>query len=460
MKTFLSNVFSPSPTINETDDQGQVDKNYRYWRIRIFYSMFIGYAFYYFSRKSFIYTMPSLIENLGFSKSELGILVTVMALTYGLSKFVSGVFGDNSNPRYLMAFGLIITGILNVLFGFSSSLMLFTIFWGLNGFFQGFGWAPCARLLTQWYSQNERGRWWASWNVSHNLGGFCIPLVVGASIAYMGDWRWGMYVPGIICILVGFFLINRLRDTPQSLGLPPIEKFRNDYSGIGSQDAEETLTPKQILIKYVLKNKYIWLLAFAYFFVYVVRAGVDHWSALYLKEAKNYSTLTANTIVSLFEAGGFCGSLFSGWASDRLFGGKRGPVNVIFTAGIAISLALFCFTPEGYIYLDSFAMFLAGFMIFGPQMLIGMMAAELSHKRAAASASGFAGWFAYMGAASAGYPLAKISQEWGWDGFFWALAICCGIAVALLIPLWSIQGREIKSETKQTKQGKAKTAPA
>ena len=40
--------------------------------------------------------------------------------------------------------------------------------WSLNGFFQGWGWPPCARLLTHWYSRNERGFWWGCWNMSIN----------------------------------------------------------------------------------------------------------------------------------------------------------------------------------------------------------------------------------------------------------------------------------------------------
>ncbi len=73
------------------------------------------------------------------------------------------------------------TGILNIIFGFSSSLLIFALFWGLNGWFQGFGWPPCSRFLMNWYSQSERGRWWGLWNISHNIGAFIIPWIVGAS---------------------------------------------------------------------------------------------------------------------------------------------------------------------------------------------------------------------------------------------------------------------------------------
>ncbi len=390
--------------------------------------------------------MPGLIQDLGFTYSQLGILGSILSISYGISKFASGMIGDRVNPRYMMAFGLILTGVCNILFGMSSSLFFFALFWGLNGWFQGFGWPPCARFLTQWYSHSERGSWWSTWNVSHNTGGFLIPWVAGVALHFFG-WRYAMFIPGALCILVGFFLINRLRDTPQSMGLPPIEKYRNDYiDKIEASGFEADLTTWQVLVQYILKNPYIWLLAIAYFFVYTVRTGVNDWTSLFLQQAKGYSEIGANGCVSLFEVGGFFGSLAAGWSSDRLFGAKRGPINVLFSLGLFICIGLFWFVPQGYVWLDGLAMFLIGFMIFGPQMMIGLAAAELSHKKAAATSTGFVGFFAYIGAAFAGYPLGKISENWGWDGLYLALIICCLISTLLLIPLWSVTASYIKKK--------------
>lgn len=444
MKMFFQ-MLLPAPFIPEIQDPETVNKTYKYWRIRILYSMFIGYAFYYFTRKSFTFAMPGLIQDLGFDKSHLGILGSILSISYGLSKFASGVIGDRVNPRYMMAIGLMLTGVCNILFGLSSSIFFFALFWGLNGWFQGFGWPPCARFLTQWYSHSERGAWWSTWNVSHNVGGFLIPWIAGFALYYFG-WRYAMFIPGVLCILVGLFLINRLRDTPQSIGLPSIEKFRNDYvdKAESEKEAQKELTTKTIFVEYILKNPYIWLLAVAYFFVYVVRTGINDWTALYLVESKGYSSIGANGCVSLFEVGGFFGSLAAGWSSDRLFKAKRGPVNVLFSCGMLISIALFWIIPQGYILLDSIVMFVIGFSIFGPQMMIGMAAAELSHKKAVATSTGFIGLFAYTGSSFAGYPLGALTQSLGWEGFYWALLISCVVSIVLLLPLWSVKSAGIK----------------
>lgn len=201
MKIF--DLFKPAPYREEIPDSNEVKSLYKYWRMRIFYGMYIGYIFYYFTRKSFTFAMPSLMADLGFDKSDLGILASILSITYGISKFLSGILADRANPRYFMAIGLILTGMFNILFGFTSSLALFALFWGLNGWFQGWGWPPCARLLTHWYSQSERGTWWGFWNTSHSVGGALIPLIAAFCAEYWG-WRSAMFVPGMLCILIGF----------------------------------------------------------------------------------------------------------------------------------------------------------------------------------------------------------------------------------------------------------------
>jgi MFS transporter, OPA family, sugar phosphate sensor protein UhpC len=428
--------FKPAPTIPEIQDEGVVKSLYKYWRCRIFTGMYVGYVFYYLSRKSYTYIMPLLIQDLGMTKSDLGILGSLFAIIYGCSKFLSGVISDRSNPRVFMSIGLVMTGILNILFGMSSSLLLLAVLWGLNGLFQGWGWPPVAKLLTNWYSQKERGTWWGTWNSSHNVGGaVAFFIVIGAAEAF--GWRVGMYLPGVICIGVGIFVFFCLHDTPPALGLPTIEKFKNDYPAM--KEVKEDITLKELLIKYVLNNGYMWILGIAYFFVYVIRGAFNEWSPLYLIETRGYPLFAANASIIWFEIGGLVGSLAAGWASDKIFKGRRGPINVFFSLAVIGAIFALWLSPPGHLFMDYFLIFMIGFLIFGPQMLIGVAAAELSHKKAAGASTGFIGLIAYLGVAAAGYPLTKIMESSGWNGFFIALAICGVVSVLLLLPMWAIK---------------------
>ncbi|MDF5431315.1 MFS transporter family glucose-6-phosphate receptor UhpC, partial [Vibrio parahaemolyticus] len=64
----------------------QVDKRYRYWRLHIMLGMYLGYAGFYFTRKTFNYAAPAMIADLGLDKADIGMIGTLFYITYGLSK--------------------------------------------------------------------------------------------------------------------------------------------------------------------------------------------------------------------------------------------------------------------------------------------------------------------------------------------------------------------------------------
>ncbi len=431
--SMLMDLFKPAPFAPELTDPEEIKHQYAYWRKRIFYSIYFGYVVFYLTRKSFTFVIPHLLD-LGYTMADVGLLGTLLYITYGASKFVSGIFADRANPRYVMSIGLILTGITNIFFGFSSSLILFAVFWGLNGWFQGWGWPPCTKQLTFWFSKSERGKWWSLKSTSHNVGGAIAPLLVAYCCTLL-DWRWGMIVPGCIALVVGLCLLERLRDVPQSLGLPPVEKFRGEPEDPAGVRDGQVLSSKDILFKHVLNNKAVWILSLSYFFVYVVRTGLNDWATVYLMKQKDYTLISAAASVTWFEVGGFLGILASGWASDYFFQGRRVPFMIFCALGLLIAIALFWAVPPGYVFVDMLLMWVLGFLIFGPQLLVGLAAAEFVDKKAACTANGFAGCFAYIGAAATGYPLGKIIDIWHWQGFFVSLFVCSGAIFFVLLPL-------------------------
>lgn len=424
-----------------TEFSPETAQRYRYWRIHIMVSMYIGYAVFYLTRKNFSYAMPAIITDLGWDKADIGLMGTLFYLTYGISKFISGIVSDRSNPRYFMGLGLIVTGIINILFGLSSSIVALSILWVLNAWFQGWGWPACSKLLTTWYSRSERGGWWSVWNTAHNLGGAMIPIIVGYTVLHYG-WRYSFFIPGVIAVIVGCLLCWRLRDKPTTMGLPSIGHWRKDYLEIAHENTGKGLSQKQILTRYVLSNKYIWLLGLSYILVYIVRTAINDWGNLYLTEQYGYSLITANSALSLFEIGGFLGSLVAGWGSDKIFSGNRGPMILLFSMGIFLSVAALWLMPIVSFTLQAVCLFAIGFFVFGPQMLIGMAAAECSHKDSVGAATGFVGLFAYMGAALAGYPLAIITQHFHWTGFFVVISVAAAAIGLLLLPFLKAQYNE------------------
>ena len=410
-----------------------VNQLYRYWRLHVFIGIYVGYTAFYITRKSFTYITPALMQDLGLDKSDIGLIGTLFYFTYGASKFISGIISDQSNPRYFMALGLFLTGVLNIIFGLSASLWAFVGIWTLNAFFQGWGWPPCSKILANWYSRKERGFWWGLWNTTHNVGGAIAPVALSFVVLGFG-WQYGMYASGLFAILVTMVLLFELRDKPSTMGLPTVGQWRNDEKEIAHEREGQGLSSREIFFKYVVNNRYLWLLALCYTLIYIVRIAISDWGNVYLTEAHGYSLTLANSALSVLEIGGFAGSLVAGWGSDWWFRGNRTPLNVIFSMGVLLSILALWLIPVSTFTWQIVQFFMIGFFIYGPQLLIGMAAVEYSHKNAAGAANGFVSLFAYVGGAMAGLPVARITEWYGWDGFFVTLSVCAFLMLVALLP--------------------------
>jgi OPA family glycerol-3-phosphate transporter-like MFS transporter len=249
------------------------------------------------------------------------------------------------------------------------------------------------------------------------------------------------FIPAAIAIATALFLVNRLRDTPTSLGLPPIEEYKNDPTG--EKEVESgALSTREILWENVLRNKYIWALALGNFFVYIVRYGAMDWAPAFLVEVKGANIQSAGFKVASFEVTGILGAFIAGYVSDRFLKGRRGPLNVLYMTLLAGSVALFWLTPPDSHWLDYLTLSAVGFLVYGPQMLVGVSAADVVSKNAAATATGFTGMGGYLGGIVAGIGAGAILDKWGWDGGF-KFFIACALLGALCFGMtWKKSARK------------------
>ena len=150
-----------------------IKKKYLYWEWRTIAVLFLGYALFYFVRKNLGMAIPAMEAELGISKTQLGVFLTFHSLIYGFSRFVNGMIADRFNKKKLMAFGLFLTCVVNILICISPKLngllnlldaegkatlglvYLIGSMWVLNGYLQGMGVPPCLCLLANWIKPSE-----------------------------------------------------------------------------------------------------------------------------------------------------------------------------------------------------------------------------------------------------------------------------------------------------------------
>ena len=390
-------------------------KIYNKWRLRILISIIFGYGTYYLCRQNFSMIMPAFMEEFGYSKTQLGWVLTLASIVYGIGKFVNGYISDKSNARYFMVIGLLCSAIITFILGFSESIWFLGFFLSINHWFQSMGWPPAARMLTHWFAPKELGTKWALGAASHQVGGAITLIFSGYLVANFG-WRYAFFIPSIVATAIAVILFNRLRESPKELGLPPVEAYKGDED-FEEDISEDHLTSMEIFRK-VFVNRNMWYICFANMCVYIVRIGIIFWAPLFLKEFKNISLEHAGWQVAAYEVTGLLGGFAAGWISDKIMGGQRGPVGALFMICLAIALIMFWKMPEGYVYFSTIALILVGFFVYGPQVLVGVASADFASKKAIGTANGLAGTMGYVGSGLSGICVGALIDNWGWSSAF------------------------------------------
>jgi OPA family sugar phosphate sensor protein UhpC-like MFS transporter len=394
----LFDVFRTGEDRPPIEDQDLVDSLYKRHRLRIMLAITIGYGLVYTCRLALSMVKKPLIDGGIFTPVELGIIGSALFYTYAFGKLTNGFLADHMNLKIFFAFGVLISALLNIGMGFSTILWVSVLLWGLNGWFQGFGAPTGAVALATWFSNRERGRMYGIWSTAHAIGEG-LTFVGVAGVVTLWGWRAGFWGPGLMCIVVAGGLYLLMQDRPQTIGLPRVADWKNDYvsSDEGSKEKKESTWAIQ---RTILKIPAIWVLALASASIYVTRYAINSWGVLYLQEAKGYTLMQAGGVISVNTIAGILGALAFGFASDKIFNARRPPTNVIFAAMEIIGLLMVFFGPPGKPIFMTVAFFIYGFGLTGlVTSLGGLFALDIAPKRAAGAAMGFIGVFSYIGAA-------------------------------------------------------------
>jgi OPA family glycerol-3-phosphate transporter-like MFS transporter/OPA family sugar phosphate sensor protein UhpC-like MFS transporter len=435
---WLPGFLQPAPpAAHPITDPDRIARAYRFWRSDILVSSIVAYALFYFVRKNLSVAMPVMEEQLGITKSSLGLFLTLHGLIYGLSKFGNGIVGDRANARTFLVTGLVLSALCNVAFGLSSGVIAFGLVWMLNGWFQGMGFPPCARLMTHWFPPRRLATVMSVWNISHSIGAGAVVILCGYLVTHYNDWRLCFLVPAALAIAGAFVLAFTLRDTPPSVGLPEVEGTSDAKASDAAEDVGEQPSFRTILFEKVFSNRYIWILSLANFFVYTIRYAVLDWGPTLLKETKGMTLAGAGWTVAAFELAGITGMLVGGFVTDRFFGGRGARTCVVCMILCGLSVFAFWKLPPGSSRaLTTGVLMAAGFFIYAPQALVGISAANLATKQAAATAVGLTGIFGYASSILSGWGLGTLVEHYGWDRGFIAMIAAAGVGAAIFLLAW------------------------
>src|SRR5262245_30253176 len=198
-------------------------------------SLGLLYTSFYMCRYNFSIANKSISEEFGFSRAEMGYIITTALFAYACGQIVNGLLTDWMGGKRAMLIGAAGTVVMNVLFGvasFAGMLGLFIAIRGVDGYLQAFGAPGMVKINTAWFSHRERGRFSGIFGFMINLGRFGIfslgpALLAGFTVAGLLTvpplhWRWLFWTPSIACVCVAAGMALTVQETPEAAGFPGV----------------------------------------------------------------------------------------------------------------------------------------------------------------------------------------------------------------------------------------------
>ena len=420
----------------------EADSAYRKFRARTFWGVISAYSLFYICRMAMSVVKQPLIDEGILTAGQLGLVGSALLFVYAIGKFVNGFIADYCNIRRFMAWGLLVSSVVNLLMGLLGLLrgfsgaaffIAFLLLWGINGWVQSMGAPPGVISLSRWFPLKERGTWYSILSATPYLGKFLSFNIIGIVAGALG-WQSGFLVAALGGVIGSAVILIFVSDTPESRGLPPVQELS------GEKVTKSDNMPIRELQKYVFRHPGIWIIALSSAFVYITQYAVSGWGVLFLQKAKGFSLESANQIIAFAEAFGIAGTVLAGWMSDRLFRGSR--VTPVVLSGLLclVSLGLFLFTSGSYLAnVACVSLFsLAIGVVFC--IVAGLMALDIVPRKATGSALGIVGISSYVAAGLqdivSGYMIQGGSTDGAYDfgpvSLFW-MAACL---VSFLLPVW------------------------
>ena len=357
---------------------------------------------------------PVLLDALGLTRAQIGLLVPAIYLGGVLMSMPAGWITDRLGIRATLAAGLLLEAAMIALASEASRFT--TLLACLFGAGVGFSVVnpTTGKAIIERFPMRERGVAMGIKQTGLTLGGMLAAFTLPA-VAVRWGWQTAFAVAGG-CAALGA-LAGALSGRGQSAAAQPAIEDPPRFAEVGR----------------FLRNRSFVVLLVSGFTMALTQSSVLAYFALYARDRLGYGVIAAGGLLAAAQAGGTVSRLAWGAVSDRLFGGRRRPcliINASIGAAACLVFALGLPLPDAVATLVTF-IFGAG--AFGWTGLYLALAAEVGGTRYAGLLTGVAVTCAWsgilVGPALFGFAL----EAFGTYRWPWLALTCSGAAVAVIL---------------------------
>lgn len=379
----------------------------------------------YFSRKDFAAVMEGMISDLVIEKTLAGLALTMLFIFYGVGQLVSGYLGDKLKPAYLIVFGLGVTAACNLLMPLVSSDALMVALWGINGFAQAMLWPPIVKILSAHLEHEQYVTANVIVTAAAHVATILLYLYAPICLKFF-SWETVFYSSAALAILVLVVFIALLGVVlPKE---PTVKLIKKEEKAV----AEESVIG--IFRRTGVIPILVCIVACGF-----LRDGIESWLPTLYSEAFNRDageSILVSVILPIFSIVSI--SLIKIIHRIKIFNNEATGSAVLFLGSAALCIPLAILISIDAAPARIAALFLTALVCAAMHgvnfLLISCLPGRFSRFGRASTVSGLTNACVYIGAATATYGIALVSEHFGWTATIISWIAVAMIGVIMAIP--------------------------
>jgi predicted MFS family arabinose efflux permease len=308
-----------------------VDDNRRYENSLVLI-LFFTWGTVFLDRMSQLYLAPFFAPEFHLTSQQIGLLASVLAISWAFSTFFFGALSDRYGRRRILIPAVFVFSALSWMSGVAHSFEQLLLVRALMGIAEGPCWSIVTALIEESSHPSRRGRNVGMVVSAAALVGLAAAPVLTTQVASHLGWRWAFFVAGTPGFLMGLLIWKFVKEPQRS---------------VAESGARGSATLRDYLA--VLRFRNVWLscLGSAGFMTWLFLLNV--FAPLYVTEVAHQQATTAGFLLGASGLGSFfLGFLFPA-LSDRI--GRKPTLFFLAVLSTAVPLALLVPSLYGHLWL-------------------------------------------------------------------------------------------------------------
>lgn len=401
----------------------------------------IGTVINYIDRNAMAVMWPEISKDIGATKEQYALLVTVFMVFYAAGQFAFGRIFDKIGVRLGFALSIFTWSISIMLHATANSILSFSIFRAMLGLTEAGAWPGAVKANAEWFPPRERALAQGVFNAGASIGAIVSAPLIALLFLTFG-WKGTFILVGLLGMvwLLPWLIIYKSGPSTHPWVSAAERALILDAPAetSASADARPAYVPN---LRRLLSHRQSWAIIGARFFIDPVWWLFVSWLPIYLAETFGFDVKQIGLFAWVPFVGAMIGSLLGGWLSGVMIRSGM-TVNrarkIAITIGGAIMAPALIAAPQAADPIA--AVLIIAAVLFGFQIAIGniqTLPADVFDRRAVGSLAGASGMAAVAGTLIITW-LVPVMTRTSYGPIF--------LLVAALVPLslifvWFVSGR-------------------